>query len=93
MPLTKEFRLFRLNGQILSSFKYWDEGDYQEIVPPINEFESFAKAIKSKFFSMDVAKEKDGNWIIIELGDGQVSGLPDNADKANFFERIKENFA
>ena len=93
MPLTKEFRLFWLNGEILSSFKYWDEGDYQDVVPPISEFEGIAKAIKSNFFSMDVAKERNGSWTIIELGDGQVSGLPDNADKSQFYEKIKINFA
>jgi hypothetical protein len=30
---------------------------------------------------MDIAKKENGDWIILELGDGQVSGLPDNADK------------
>ena len=41
----------------------------------------------SNFLTMDVAQKKDGNWIIMELGDGQVSGLPDNADKVFFIKR------
>jgi hypothetical protein len=39
---------------------------------------------------MDIAKvEKNGDWVIIELGDGQVSGLPDNADLYEFYNRLK----
>jgi hypothetical protein len=29
-------------------------------------------------------KTKNGDWLIVELGDGQVAGLPDNADKDMF---------
>lgn len=91
MPLTKEFRLFWLNGKFMTAFKYWDEGDYQGIQPPVADFETIAKNIKSNFFTMDTAKKKGGEWIIIELGDGQVSGLPDNANKSNFYEIIKQS--
>jgi hypothetical protein len=34
---------------------------------------------------MDVARDRDGEWWIIELGDGQVSGLPDRADPTALF--------
>lgn len=37
---------------------------------------------------MDIAKTKLGEWIIIEIGDGQVSGLPDNADAKEFYLQI-----
>ncbi len=40
---------------------------------------------------MNVAKKKNGDWIIMELGDGQVAGLPDNADKSEFYNKLKEN--
>ena len=33
----------------------------------------------SRFFTMDVALRTNGECIIVELGDGQVSGLPDQA--------------
>jgi len=38
---------------------------------------------------MDIAKVENGGWIIIELGDGQVSGLPDNADMNEFYNKLK----
>ena len=40
---------------------------------------------------MDIAKKKDGDWIIVELGDGQVAGLPDNADKDEFYKQLRGN--
>lgn len=85
MPLTKEFRLFFLDGEPIYSVEYWDEGDYQEIIPPISRFVKVASSVQSRFFTMDVAKRIDGDWMIIELGDGGVAGLPDNADVLGFY--------
>ena len=90
MPLTKEFRLFFLNGRIIQIFNYWDEGDYGDTKPDLRAFEEIGKEVKSKFFTMDIAKKKDGDWIVMELGDGQVSGLPDNADKSEFYRTVKK---
>jgi hypothetical protein len=90
MPLTKEFRLFFLDGQVIQTFNYWDEGDYGDTKPDLQKFEGIGKKVKSNFFTMDIAKKKNGDWIIMELGDGQVSGLPDNADKNEFYRAVKE---
>lgn len=90
MPLTKEFRAFVKHGQVMMIFKYWDEGDYQGAEPIVDIFEGVIPKIKSNFFTMDIAKKKDGNWIIVELGDGQVAGLPEHADKGAFFNALKK---
>jgi hypothetical protein len=89
MPLTKEFRVFIKYGKIMSVFKYWDEGDYQNVLPLIETFEAIIPKINSNFFTMDIAKQKNGDWIIVELGDGQVAGLADNADKDEFYSHLK----
>jgi hypothetical protein len=91
MPLTKEFRIFFANKKIVKVFDYWDEGEYGTTKPELDEFIKIAQNIDSIFFTMDVAKKKNGNWIIMELGDGQVAGLPDNADKNEFYLNLKEN--
>jgi hypothetical protein len=88
MPLTKEYRLFFLKGNLIGVFNYWDEGDYQHEQPQLDMFISIAKNIDSSFFTMDISKKKDGSWIIMELGDGQVSGLPDNADVIEFYDGL-----
>ena len=38
---------------------------------------------------MDVAQKMDGDWMIVELGDGQVAGLPEKADEDLFYENLK----
>lgn len=90
MPLTKEFRIFFLEGEPLQEFYYWDEGNYAELKPDLTPFLEVAKKINSRFFTMDVAKVENSGWVIIEIGDGQVSGLPDNADLNKFYSKLKD---
>ncbi len=89
MPLTKEFRIFFANKKIIKVFDYWDEGEYGETKPELDIFIEIAQNIDSKFFTMDIAKKKNGDWIIMELGDGQVAGLPDNANRNEFYSKLK----
>jgi len=91
MPLTKEFRVFVMNKKVMSTYKYWDEGDYKDAKPLLERFKNVIQEIDSNIFTMDIAKEKDGDWIIVELGDGQVAGLPKNADIDEFYKQIKAN--
>lgn len=52
--------------------------------------ETSEETSEKPFFTLDLAKRKDGGWIILEWGDGQVSGLPDRADVVvPFYEKIK----
>lgn len=90
MPLTKEFRLFFIEGKLLHTLEYWEEGNYGEIKPPSNLFDDVAKRVSSHFFTMDVAQRINGEWMIVELGDAQVAGLPENADITKFYESLRE---
>lgn len=93
MPLTKEFRLFFLDGKPVFWTEYWEEGDYGKMAPPVDQFVEVAAAVKSRFFTMDIAKRRDGGWMIVELGDAQVAGLPENADVDRFYRAIAEKWA
>jgi ATP-grasp domain, R2K clade family 3 len=93
MPLTKEFRFFFLDGELLLATAYWDEGDYGNLQPPLEHFQALARQVRSRFFTMDVAKRLDGDWLIVELGDGQVAGLPERADLAAFYGRLAGRLA
>ncbi|TGV24958.1 hypothetical protein EN829_044040 [Mesorhizobium sp. M00.F.Ca.ET.186.01.1.1] len=55
----------------------------------LTPFLAVAKKVKSRFFTMDLAKLQDGGWIILEWGDAQVSGLPDQANLDQFYSKIK----
>jgi hypothetical protein len=89
MPLTKEFRLFFLDKELLMCLPYWKEASYATEQPPLEQFKPIASQIASRFFTMDVAQTVEGNWIIVELGDGQVAGLPDDKYATDFYTALK----
>ncbi len=81
MPLIKEFRFIFVDGQLVDTLRYWDiEGYDDNDRPPPGLFADIAQKMKSRFFTLDVARRTDGEWMIIEPGDGQVAGLPQSAN-------------
>ena len=88
MPLAREFRLFFLDGQLLQNSRYWTMGDYDGEAPPLEQFEALAPRVESRFFTMDIAERADGEWITVELGDGQVAGLPDETQAPEFYRAL-----
>ena len=92
MPLTKEFRLFFLNGQLVFCTPYWEGADYQGSVPPVERFAAVAEGVESRFFTMDVAQRRGGDWLIVELGEAQVAGLPEHADVDEFYKALRDHW-
>jgi len=91
MPLSEEYRLFFYKNEFLCIYNYWEECDYNNIEKPNTKiFEEIAKGIESNFFTMDIAKDKYGNYIIIELGDGQVAEIQEKENKNPFYKKIVE---
>ncbi len=88
MPLTEEYRTFWLDGVPIDWAPYWDEGGDRDVRPPIERFSGVAAAVRSRFFTMDLARRRDGEWMIVEVGDGQVSGLPRESDADRFYEAL-----
>ncbi|MFX1709036.1 ATP-grasp domain-containing protein [Chitinophaga sp. CC14] len=89
MPLKEEYRLFFLNNRLFAFYNYWDAVEYPAAdMPPFDDFIACAKEIPSNFFSMDIAKTKTGEWTIIELGDGQVAGIPETVQPDLFYNAL-----
>jgi hypothetical protein len=88
MPLMEEYRVFWLDGEPIFWAPYWAEGEYRVSRPPIERFVGVAAAVRSRFFTIDLARRRDGDWMIVELGDGQVSGLPRASDADCFYEAL-----
>lgn len=88
MPLTEEYRIFWLDGAPLFSSPYWEQGTYPGAGPPPDRFVEVAAAVRSRFFTMDVARRRGGEWMIVELGDGQVSGLPRESDADGLYASL-----
>ena len=90
LPITNEFRFFVLDGNVLTGAFYWANyaADLPE-VPNANQVpEDFLhKVIRrigdmANFYVLDVAQTEAGDWIVIELNDGQMSGLSQNSPEA-----------
>lgn len=89
MPLTREYRIFWLDGEPLLTAPYWGEGEYAVSKPPLAIFRPVAAKVASRFFTMDVAQRaEDSAWQIVELGDGQVAGVPERADVIQLYETL-----
>lgn len=90
MPLAREYRVFVLQGTPLLVTPYWEEGDYGEALPDLTPFFPVMRAVHSPFFTMDLARRPDGTWLIIELGDAQVAGLPEGVDVGELYRLLAE---
>lgn len=82
MPFTNEWRFFFYKEQIIDYGYYWSSSDVllkKEDIPKggVDFAKKIAKVVSSKinFFVIDIALTESGNWIVIELNDGQMSGL------------------
>ncbi len=98
MPVTEEYRFFTLGGKILSRGYYWS--NYEDDIPggppdPSNVPEEFMLEVlrrihnKVNFVVVDVARTQSGRWIVIELNDGQMSGLSMNKPEVLYNELYK----
>jgi hypothetical protein len=82
-----EWRLFYYKDKLLSKGYYWSIAD-EEIIKNA-EWKSDAQKLLDKivpivsqhvnFYVLDIAETAKGDWILIEINDGQMSGLSENS--------------
>ncbi len=84
---TNEWRVFYMNGNILSVSKNFGQRNFTIEVPK-PQIERYKK-LPGPFYTVDYAELADGSWKILEAGDGHVSGLSDNQYAKAFFRAIK----
>lgn len=89
MPLSMEYRIFIINHEPLISIRYWTEGDYGNTIPNLPFLHEVAQVIPSSFCTLDVAQMADGQWLIMETGDGQVSGLQGDYNVKPFYHALR----
>jgi len=94
VPITKEFRCFFYKDEFLVGDYYWSE--HPEHYQPLpNEGKEFAIKVAKKlkertsFFVIDIAETVRNEWIVIEVNDGQMSGLSCN-DPDRFYKKLQE---
>jgi hypothetical protein len=88
-----EWRLFFYENRMISASPNSNQSDWLNEYP--GDFidsvvKDIAFQIDSNFFTIDVSQKEDGSWMIIETGDGQVSGLSPNQNCLEFYTSIEE---
>jgi len=84
MPMTNEWRCFFYKGKLIDYGYYWsilddltkiNEKDFEET--GLFFAHSAAQIIKNytNFYVLDIAKDITGKWWVVEVNDGQMSGL------------------
>ena len=84
LPVTNEWRTFILDGTIVGQGFYWSEhiddlndAGVHPMPPPTAFMDDIIKRIGAiaRFVVVDVGQLVSGDWTVIELNDGQMSGL------------------
>ncbi len=83
LPITNEWRFFILYGNIAAYGYYWasdlDAAESEKATIGNEGFFLVGKVMEiladMPFYVIDVAQKADGSWIVVELNDGQMSGL------------------
>lgn len=93
VPFSNEWRFFCYKDTILSYGFYWTCSETYGTLDQkgIDLVKKVIDRVKEnvKFFVVDVAETETGDWIVIELNDGSMSGLSDN-DPNVLYKRLKE---
>jgi hypothetical protein len=83
MPIHEEYRLFFRHQQLLIPFP--------EPLP--DWILEMPRRFASPFIALDIARGQEGNWWVIEAGDGGVSGLDTRLDTDAFYPALFAHFA
>jgi hypothetical protein len=100
LPITNEYRFFCYRSQILSGGYYWsshiEEIHDLNISPdpesvPLDFLAEVIGRIQDNinFYVIDVAETASGDWIVIELNDGSMSGLSEN-DPEQLYKNLRQ---
>jgi hypothetical protein len=84
-PVHEEYRMFFWRGELIASTPSFRSPSPLE---SLGQWSEIARRLKNPFISMDVARQLDGSWLIIEVGDGGVSGLPLSIEPKTFYSEL-----
>lgn len=96
LPISNEWRVFFLGTEIIAGGFYWS--NFTELQPyKWNELPQEAYGLldivrekvskRTNFYVVDIAETAEGDWIVIELNDGQMSGLS-CIDPSDFYNHL-----
>ena len=100
LPFSNEWRLFYYKGKLLAHGYYWSSiDDWSPVEAARSDFESagvaFANEVAARlvdkvpFVVIDIAKTKEGQWVVVELNDGCQAGLNDSVSARDLYCNLK----
>ena len=84
---TNEYRAFYLYGKLLSLCRNSKQPESCRTVP--QDFAAKFTNLPSNYYTVDFAELADGSWIVVETGDGQVSGLSPGQIVFKYYDDIR----
>lgn len=101
-PLINEWRVFVLDGKVMAYGFYWSKQMHLltdgniDMLDDSNFFAAIDTALarvgdKMNFMAIDLAEKPDGNWDVIELNDGNMSGLC-GVNPVELWSNIKKHY-
>lgn len=96
LPFTNEWRFYYLGTRRLSVGYYWSMADCAPeavLEPKAIELADKLVAIAAKranFFTLDLAETQTGEWILIEINDGQTA-VPSENDLDELYGNLRES--
>jgi len=86
---TNEWRVFYFLGKVMTVNRNSNQSDNAPRVPDCMVNNEAITNESSFIYTADFAETEDGRWILIETGDGQVSGLSPNQNILEFYTKIQ----
>jgi hypothetical protein len=80
-PVGREYRVFVLRGEVLALGYYWEGEDRFAALTVDEEHAVKALALEAArrtgvpYLAVDIGQLDSGQWIVVEIGDGQFAGL------------------
>lgn len=85
---THEFRGFFYRGRLITL--YHNSDNHSDSLDKVIKFANKLPKLESNFYTIDFAITKDNKIIVIECGDGQVSGLPSEKEADLLYESLEK---
>jgi len=80
-PLGREYRVFLCRGEVFGYGYYWEGDDPLKALTACEERAVLALAteaaerVGTPYIAVDIGQQENGEWIVIETGDAQFSGV------------------
>jgi hypothetical protein len=87
-PIHEECRLFCVDSTIIAHAPFRNPTD---LTRNRGDWEALAARFSNRFITLDVARQEDDSWIVVEAGDGGVSGLPLSIEPDEFYRALWES--